>query len=121
MRAGYTGLVFLSLSHLARGGSDKIFYTCTPHWSYLLLDKKRAELALIFKLLKMATKCQKDWVSPHKVSLLILVKYISSRSTEEEHEIYADCLTICRDKLSLLLLEFFEVSDFEQGAEVLTI
>lgn len=88
-----------------------------------MLDKtkKRAELALIFKLFKMAAKCQKDWVSPHKVSLLILVKYISSRSTEEKHEIYADCLTICRDKLSLLLLEFFEVSDFEQGAEVLTI
>ncbi|XP_074624206.1 anaphase-promoting complex subunit 5-like [Acropora palmata] len=59
----------------------------------------------------MAAKCQKDWVSPHKVSLLILVKYISSRTTEEEHEIYADCLTICRDKLSLLLLEFFEAPD----------
>ena len=58
----------------------------------------------------MAAKCQKDWVSPHKVSLLILVKYISSRSAAEEYENYADCLTICRDKLSLLLLEFFEVS-----------
>ena len=40
MRAVYTGLVFLSLFHLE--GSDKIFFTCAPHWSYPLLDKMRA-------------------------------------------------------------------------------
>lgn len=99
----------------------KYFTPVLPTGVIFCSTKQKRELALIFKLFKMAARCQKDWVSPHKVSLLILVKYISSRSTEEEHEIYADCLTICRDKLSLLLLEFFEVSDFEQGAEMLTI
>lgn len=55
----------------------------------------------------MATKSQKDWVSPHKVSLLILIKYLSS--TDEEHEEHSDCIGRCRHKLSLLLLQFFEV------------
>lgn len=55
----------------------------------------------------MATKSHKDWVSPHKVSLLILIKYLSS--TDEEHEEFTDCIKRCRHKLSLLLLEFFEV------------
>lgn len=59
------------------------------------------------KIFKMATKSQKEWVSPHKVSLLILIKYMSS--TDEEHEEYSDCIKRCRHKLSLLLLEFFEV------------
>ena len=59
----------------------------------------------------MATKSHKDWVSPHKVSLLILIKYLSS--TDEEHEKLTDCIKRCRHKLSLLLLEFFEVQSRE--------
>ncbi|KAL9988516.1 hypothetical protein ACROYT_G002971 [Oculina patagonica] len=59
----------------------------------------------------MATKSQKDWVSPHKVSLLILIKHLSS--TDEEHEEYSDCIGRCRQQLSLLLLEFFEAPDLE--------
>lgn len=55
----------------------------------------------------MATKSHKDWISPHKVSLLILIKYLSS--TDDEHEEFTDCIKRCRHKLSLLLLEFFEV------------
>ena len=56
----------------------------------------------------MAARSQKDWVSPHKVSLLILIKNISS--TDEEEEEYSGCLKRCRHELSLLLLEFFEVN-----------
>ncbi|KAM7434149.1 Anaphase-promoting complex subunit 5 [Porites harrisoni] len=59
----------------------------------------------------MATRSRKDWLSPHKVSLLILVKYISS--SDDEQEDYLDCLRRSRHKLSLLLLEFFEAPDFE--------
>lgn len=36
---------------------------------------------------------------------------MSSSCTEEGQEDYSDCLTRCRDKLSLLLLEFFEIPD----------
>ncbi|CAH3017657.1 unnamed protein product [Porites evermanni] len=59
----------------------------------------------------MATRSRKDWLSPHKVSLLILIKYISS--SDDEQEDYLDCLRRSRHKLSLLLLEFFEAPDFE--------
>ena len=58
----------------------------------------------------MATRSRKDWLSPHKVSLLILIKYISS--SDDEQEDYLDCLRRSRHKLSLLLLEFFEVPLF---------
>ena len=55
----------------------------------------------------MATKSQKDWVSAHKVSLLILIKRMSS--TDEEREEDLECIRRCRHELSLLLLKFFEV------------
>lgn len=55
----------------------------------------------------MATKSQKDWVSPHKVSLLIFIKLMGS--TDEEDEKDLECMKRCRYKLSLLLLELFEV------------
>jgi len=45
------------------------------------------------------------------VSLLILIKYLSS--TDDEHEEFTDCIKRCRQKLSLLLLEFFETPDLE--------
>ena len=69
-------------------------------------------LAVIFEheTDKMATRSRKDWLSPHKVSLLILIKYISS--SDDEQEDYLDCLRRSRHKLSLLLLEFFEVPLF---------
>jgi len=58
----------------------------------------------------MATRSRKDWLSPHKVSLLILIKSISS--SDDEQEDYLDCLRRSKHKLSLLLLEFFEVPLF---------
>lgn len=59
----------------------------------------------------MATKSQKDWVSPHKVSLLIFIKLMGSTDEEDEEDL--ECMKRCRYKLSLLLLELFETPDLE--------
>lgn len=48
-----------------------------------------------------------EWISPHKLSLLVLIKALCSK--EKDGNDYSQCITRCRHYLSLFMLEILQV------------
>jgi hypothetical protein len=51
---------------------------------------------------------KKEWISPHKLSLLVLIKCLCRKGSEDYE--YSESISRCRHNLSLLLLEVLQVS-----------
>ena len=69
------------------------------------------------------TAARKERISPHKLSLLVIIKGLSGSSEQDQDDLYMKCITRCRHSLSLLLLELIQVCVFflSSGLESLVI
>lgn len=69
------------------------------------------------------TAARKERISPHKLSLLVIIKGLSGSSEQDQDDLYTKCITRCRHSLSLLLLELIQVCVFflSSGLESLVI
>ena len=60
---------------------------------------------MAFKLGKITGKT--EWISPHKLSLLVLIRALCRKDSEDIE--YSECIIRCRHSLSLFMLEILQV------------